>query len=120
MDSTALQVILFALGGLILLVMWPVGRRIKSRDLSGEIETLRRQLLQKQSQSAAGATTEEEGEEGEPEQEGQAEPPHPLEKYLEACLKRGVRPTPVEVDSMCRRLDRKNYYVPSVFEFLDE
>ena len=103
-SSTGFQLFLFALGGLILLLMWPIGRRIKSRDLPSEIENLRLQYLQQQA-----ATEEEEEEE-----------PHPLEKYLEACLKRGVRPTPVEVDNMCRRLDRKNYYVPSVFEFLDE
>ena len=113
MDSTGFQLLLFALGGLILLVAWPARRRINSRDLSGEIEKLRIQLQNRPTSSSSEDSDEVEG--GQPE-----EAVHPLEKYLAACLKRGVRPTPVEVDNMCRRLDRKNYYVPSVFEFLDE
>ena len=115
MDSTGFQLLLFALGGLILLVAWPARRRINSRDLSGEIEKLRSQLQNRPTSSSSSSEDSDEVEGGQPE-----EAVHPLEKYLAACLKRGVRPTPVEVDNMCRRLDRKNYYVPSVFEFLDE
>ena len=105
MSDILWQILLLGAAGLVLAVVLPARSRLRGRSYNPLA----------QPDSSTGSEPLQSGGDG-----GGVAEVNPQKKFISDCLRRGRRPTPLEVLPLIKKLERENWPVPSVQDVLDE